>query len=407
MACKLALQIFSNSVASAIKTCVHTKEIKSLTALDTADFLLELNNTFDSCNSQQLNDKNPNRRPMSVQNRQIFENINKTISTFKLAKKICHKNNVILVPPCFTGMILSLTALIQLFEKENKNILELSDRKTFFLFTGRLNQDPLENMFSIVRQKNGYNRNPTARLFRTCFASICSFTLMKTSEKCNCENDDDKSLTVDLLSDINIEKKINDQLTDKNEDTPIFESLSDCSSSSSSSPILINKLLPVFLEECSILYFAGYLAKRCIDNFKCQNCELSIIEQDILDDPNQLLITFKTFGNISNPNTQGLKKPSNYLVTLCKIGLNTFARVFNDIKSEKRLVYQMLQIILKDINTKYLEFEQSECKDHYIFMLKLLLVTRIYKECKYLSDDEKTYKQTNKIPAKLRILTNK
>ncbi|KAE9522280.1 hypothetical protein AGLY_017323 [Aphis glycines] len=146
MSCKLALQIFSNSVASAIKTCVHTKELKSQTALNTADFLLELNNTFDSCNSQQLNDKNPNRRPMSVQNRQIFENINKTISTFKVAKKLCHKNNIISVPPCFTGMILSLNALILLYEREKIYIIESSDKKTFFLFTGRLNQDPLENI---------------------------------------------------------------------------------------------------------------------------------------------------------------------------------------------------------------------------------------------------------------------
>ncbi|KAF0721506.1 Transposable element P transposase, partial [Aphis craccivora] len=106
-----------------------------------------------------------------------------------------------------------------------------------------LNQDPLENMFSIIRQKNGYNRNSTARLFRTCFASICSFTLMITSEKCNCENDDDESLTVDFkISDIKTKKNINDQLTDKNEETPLFESLSDCSNSLSSSPVLINKL---------------------------------------------------------------------------------------------------------------------------------------------------------------------
>jgi len=50
---------------------------------------------------------------------------------------------------------------------------------------------------------------------------------MKTSEKCNCENDDDKSLTVDLLSDIKTEKNINYQLTEKNEETPLFESLSE------------------------------------------------------------------------------------------------------------------------------------------------------------------------------------
>jgi len=46
----------------------------------------------------------------------------------------------------------------------------------------------------------------------------------------------------------------------------------------------------------------------------------------------------------------------------------TFGRVFNDIKSEKQLVYQMLQIIMKEINKKHLEFEHMECKDHYIFM---------------------------------------
>jgi len=66
---------------------------------------------------------------------------------------------------------------------------------------------------------------------------------MITSEKCNCENDDDESLTVDFkISDIKTKKNINDQLTDKNEETPLFESLSDCSNSLSSSPVLINKL---------------------------------------------------------------------------------------------------------------------------------------------------------------------
>jgi len=40
MSCKLALQIFSNSVSAAIKTCLQTGELKSITAKDTADFLL-------------------------------------------------------------------------------------------------------------------------------------------------------------------------------------------------------------------------------------------------------------------------------------------------------------------------------------------------------------------------------
>lgn len=65
MSCKLALQIFSNSTSAAIKTCVRTGELKSITAMDTANFVLEINNTFDACNSKCLYDINCNKQPMN------------------------------------------------------------------------------------------------------------------------------------------------------------------------------------------------------------------------------------------------------------------------------------------------------------------------------------------------------
>lgn len=194
MSCKLALQIFSNSVSGAIKTCLETGELKSKTAKDTADFLLEINNTFDACNSKHLNGKNIYTKPMSEKNQHIFEQFKKTISTFQNAKKI-GANKKVSVPPCFTRMVWSLTALRNLYASEYldmKNILEGDGSKNFFLLTNRLNQDPLENMFSIMRQKNGYTKNPSARMFRSCFASICSFSLMKASDECNCEVDEDE-----------------------------------------------------------------------------------------------------------------------------------------------------------------------------------------------------------------------
>lgn len=104
MSCKLALQIFSNNV-SAIKTSIINGQLKSKTAKDTADFLLEMNNTFNACNSKHLYDINRNRCPMNFKNTHIFENINKSISTFRDAKKINHKTNTMSVPPCFTGMV--------------------------------------------------------------------------------------------------------------------------------------------------------------------------------------------------------------------------------------------------------------------------------------------------------------
>lgn len=411
MSCKLALQIFSNSVSSAIKTSIHTGQLKSKSANDTADFLLELNNTFDACNSQNLYDKNPNRRPMSSHNKHIFENINKTISTFQNAKKICHKNNKISVPPCFTGIVWSLNAIKQLYELERSTAENTfpSNEKTFFLLTNRLNQDPLENMFSIMRQKNGYTRNPTAKIFRTCFASICSFSLMKVSEKCNCEADQDEFLTIDVLS--NIEVDVNNDTNENISDQEIENETIDTSSdehSSSTCSTLPTEIKPkvTTLEECSIIYFAGYLAKRTIEHFNCTNCEKNLLTHDVINEPNKLLITFKAFEHLNNTYSKGLKKPSSLQILICNTGLNVFSKMFAVIKSEKEIVKRMLKVVVLKLNKQIKHFDDSTCKDHYEFIVQLLLITRIYKECKWSKEDGSN-KLLNKLPAKLRILSNK
>lgn len=65
MSVKLAIQVLSSSVAAEIKTCVRTKQLKSKSALDTENFLENINNCFDTLNSKDLYDKNLNRRLFS------------------------------------------------------------------------------------------------------------------------------------------------------------------------------------------------------------------------------------------------------------------------------------------------------------------------------------------------------
>jgi len=136
MSCKLAIQIFSNSVSAAIKTCIQTGELRSNTAKDTADFLFLINNAFDACNSKNLYDINPNRRTLSPKNENIFETIKKTISEFQDAKKISHKDKKVSIPPCFKGMIWSLTSILNLYESElldfKTNIQPQNNSKEYF-----------------------------------------------------------------------------------------------------------------------------------------------------------------------------------------------------------------------------------------------------------------------------------
>lgn len=158
MNCKLAIQLLSYSVSAAIRTCIATGEIKSSTAINTASFIV--NKMFDSSNSKHLYDPNPNRRPICNRNLQIMENLEKANKLFENTEKICHKTKKTSIPPCFIGIMWTTTAIQQLYEAEKLEVTEVSSpKKDYFLLTNRLTQDALENLFSIIRQKNGYVEN--------------------------------------------------------------------------------------------------------------------------------------------------------------------------------------------------------------------------------------------------------
>jgi len=144
MNCKLAFQIFSNSVAATIHTCIATGELKSNTAKDTAIFVKHMNDLLDTLNSNFLFDKNPLKSALLE---------NKVLQFLNLAKewnlnlqKIIDKG--ITRPPCFNGMVWALTAIIHLYEDQKEFGFE-------YLMTARLNQDFLENSFSVYRQEEG------------------------------------------------------------------------------------------------------------------------------------------------------------------------------------------------------------------------------------------------------------
>jgi hypothetical protein len=106
----------------------------------------------------------------------------------------------------------------QFFEGEKSNDVS-------FILTNRLNQDALENAFSIFRQKGGYNKNPTSHTIRTSFRSSCIFSLY-APKGTNCEESqetDNYNIIIDLVINVPISSlgnKINE--TDSSCDTFAF-----------------------------------------------------------------------------------------------------------------------------------------------------------------------------------------
>jgi hypothetical protein len=59
MRVKLAVQLLSNSMSAAIRTCIQTGQLQSNTSSNTADFIEFINNLFDCLNSRSLYTNNP------------------------------------------------------------------------------------------------------------------------------------------------------------------------------------------------------------------------------------------------------------------------------------------------------------------------------------------------------------
>lgn len=227
---------------------------------------------------------------------------------------------------------------------------------------------------------------------------------MKCSEKCNCEDDDDEFLNVNVLKDIQIETNLNEDDTTKLNDEIINIttagtelSYSSLSPISEPSPVLNSNNS---LENCSIVYFAGYIAKRCIEMFKCVKCEESLIlKSQYLQDSNQLLLLHKTYSD--SKGIEGLKNPSKLMICITKSCLDIFNKHFNEIKHEKHILSQLMDKTKTRDKNDVLTKAQS-CYEHYIYMMELLYTVKIFKECKWTNSD--LHNKAVQHVAKLRIL---
>lgn len=178
------------------------------------------------------------------------------------------------------------------------------------LCTRRINQDALENLFSVFRQRGGFNRNPTVRTFRYTFKHVTINTLIKPPETTNYNKDDDI-----LLMEFGRRSDHIPQ-TPETEENILEEEDSISSSSSEEMDELIE--CNVTLEDCAITYFAGYICAKVISKFTCDECKKKLTLDEPVKDKNYCFILNKTF-NLIIPETFTLLSPSGIAVDIVKI----------------------------------------------------------------------------------------
>lgn len=369
MSCKLALQIFSRAVAAAIRSCVENEQINKIEGLNTADFILTMNNLFDALNSERLYDKNPFRCGISDKNVQVLEILYKGKNIFNSITKIAGRESR---PPCFDGMVQTISGILGLFEEGEKD--------KCFILTKRLNQDFLENFFSKIRQHGGWNLNPSARIFRLSFRIQTITGLIKPSKTSNCEHDNDKQI---ILSDLLKSKIIKTTHFTDRENTSDVVNKESAEEVDEKAPEKKQVRIGISsLEECAVIYYAGYLLKKTRDKFQCTDCKNLAHNNPTgisLTDPKQIFILQRNYGSKSG---LSLVVPSEETAQVVQRSYLLFKKYFDNLK-DREFVGSKLKNKLLSHNVRWLGNKNDKCYEHKVFLIEHLVTTNLFKFCKW------------------------
>ena len=375
MSVKRAAQVLSHTVAAGINTHVGLGELPAEASF-TSEFCEHMDRLLNSFNGKSL--YAPIDKPLrnacsdSTNHMTFWQDTKDWMASWEIQSKHIK---------CVQGWILTLSSTMLLWA-------DLRDNFNFqFLHTARLNQDCLENLFSVVRQKGGSNDNPQCHQFRYALKAATIDKLMKPRGK-NCKDDDD-NLLIDLL-DIsklrtrerkNAHPSTNTHTNDNTTDMP----------SSSNTTAFPSRSMP---EQNVLVFVTGWLCFKILTKHKCSQCMSYMVNPNPqLDDPRFLFTHFKS-AEVKDSEFGFLKIPTTQFINFIDRCESLFVRDFNNLYYVRDLNSRILRHIIND--TQRHTAHSNLCASTMSALLKLFIRTRVHYCVKFFNKKLKSTKRKNR-----------
>ncbi|KAG8224518.1 hypothetical protein J437_LFUL004209 [Ladona fulva] len=320
----LAAQVFSRLVGLGLSGLV-AKGLIGSDGLGTADVFLSLNDLFDSLNgdaASKIEEKRRFKCPMTRKSHhhKLFTEMNHKISRWKF---IDSKTGKQVHPPSQKGWLATIKGVQLLWQR----FWHVSK----YFNTRSLNQDPLENLFNVVRQNCGCNHHPNAKMFMAALKTSIINGLLSSSKKGNCEADN-----CNLLTDINdIMSGVFSQGEVKGTEV--------CRQSKK-----LRKISPVHLG--SIPFIAACVAEDIMKNNSCEDCQSYIISSSI--PPSERFISFEI-------SEKCIICPTEELVLVTEQCMNASKLIMEKVGYEQNICHRLATELRGQIN-----FSFFKCNDH-------------------------------------------
>ncbi|KMQ91814.1 transposable element p transposase [Lasius niger] len=324
---KRAFQLFSHTFAAAIKTAGHKNMLRTNTWNETADFTEHLNKVIDACNSYSLNITFGGKRPLSFKNPDIEILLTDFV---EWCSRWSVSPNRLSKIPCLKGFSLTVQAILGIYKELTRRYEE------FELATGLCNQDSVEHLFSKLRQRGGFNPNPTARMVRLSLRHIISTGYIPTGDKGNVQCPEAESLinppshlVKTLENSLNashtvVQCDVNSEDESFLEDVQILEEYDNVGDTENVNPFNI-------YDQNAVAFFAGYIARRSVAKTKCDNC-CNCMMKTPLDNAaeNEMYIKLREYPNADEdtPTVTKLVRPTDLFTKVVQTQLMAFNRVW-------------------------------------------------------------------------------
>jgi len=321
MKVKLAAQVLSRSVAAGLET--HASMLGS-DAVDTAEFVQKFDDIFDAVNSSQLKCEKSLKCAVSSDSTHVtfFHGVLNWLATLRVVNNAgVDKTNSI---KCLKGWQISVSGIMQLWA-------DLQNNHNFsFLFTRRLNQDPLENTFSIIRQKGGNCDHPSPGQFRHLFKQACCSKLLEPGKGANCELDMGSLLVI--LDEVKGSKRLGSLQHNVSKEVKSIDRIA-----------VLPSCTGDILEDNGLYYVCGYLARKVTEWHPCTVC------QSFFNSP-----SYDSKGHFTDLKRYNKQATSGGLITVADEFFlyvqqleNVFEAMFNKHKCDQSIVQQILTELVK------------------------------------------------------------
>lgn len=369
MSVRLAVQVLSHSVANGIRALLALDKFESTLkeiALSTAKFIERMNKLFDFLNGKPTLTREFDSSSYIAEMKSYVVNI----------KPVVGKDMAL----CFKGLNLTLSSVEVISHSLFENYCDLH-----YIHMKKINQDPLENLFSQIRSRNANKNNPSVFEFSSIFAKILSIKLLFSSKFSNCETDDDETIEIDWKAVFEISHVLDNSGNPNEELSNSMQLHEEENFLEENIPNTTQKVISP--SDVGARYFAGYCYLKTIKQFQqpCAKCSLEMTQGHSLNtDLSTILIQLKqyTCNNISD--TSGLISPSEIFYCASLKQINIFTRIFNEKPHITAIRKFMLDTCINLQNEWFCPLDA--CFNHRINILHFMLLVLLRKNCKWVMD---------------------